>query len=242
MEGVFTAYNPLRSLVPVFSSQPPNSSSFLTPQAGAPFICVSPSGPFPPGFEQNSQSPSGVPFSLNNPISAADPLNSFRRPSPSTAGIIASPHTVVANGDTGSSRWSTRNRVQSHSLQHIGFTEEDDYSQNQVLDALRQGDGSKELAAYTSMIFDILRRRISQFEEANQSTPAVTRRPDLKAGTILMNKGIRANSKKRIGAVRGVEVGDIFFFRMELCLVGLHAPSMGGIDYMSIRITQRKSH
>ncbi|KAE8721568.1 Histone-lysine N-methyltransferase, H3 lysine-9 specific SUVH1 [Hibiscus syriacus] len=41
--------------------------------------------------------------------------------------------------------------------------------------------------------------------------------------------------KKRIGVVPGVEIGDIFFFRMELSLVGLHFPSMAGIDYMAVK-------
>ncbi|KAJ7976513.1 Histone-lysine N-methyltransferase H3 lysine-9 specific SUVH1 [Quillaja saponaria] len=300
---------PLRSLVPVFPSQSPNSSSFPTPQAGAPFVCASPSGPFPPGFapfypfftssesqrpfEQNSQSPSGVPF-VGNPISAAVPLNSFRTPPPSTAGT-ANLHREAANGDAGSSRRNTRNRLQSQN--HSGFTEEDGYSNSQnqssfrhitdtedttkagrrksksqkqtrgaldvgfalpefdvdsvvneflasinplVIDALRKDDGSKESAEYTLMIFDLLRRRISQVEEAKDSTPGVIRRPDLKAGALLMTKGIRSNSKKRIGAVPGVQVGDIFFFRMELCLVGLHAPSMAGIDYMGIKISQEE--
>lgn len=29
-----------------------------------------------------------------------------------------------------------------------------------------------------------------------------------------------------------MEVGDILYLRMEMCIVGLHAPVMGGIDYM----------
>jgi len=51
----------------------------------------------------------------------------------------------------------------------------------------------------------------------------------------LMTKQVRTNMRKRIGTVPGVEIGDIFFFRMEMCLLGLHAPSMAGIDYMSVR-------
>ncbi|KAJ6300735.1 hypothetical protein OIU76_021518 [Salix suchowensis] len=53
----------------------------------------------------------------------------------------------------------------------------------------------------------------------------------------LMTKGVRTNVKKRVGAVPGVEIGDIFFFRMELCTIGLHAPIMAGIDYMSVKIS-----
>ncbi|XP_052175123.1 histone-lysine N-methyltransferase, H3 lysine-9 specific SUVH1-like [Diospyros lotus] len=107
-----------------------------------------------------------------------------------------------------------------------------------VLDALRQTDGDKESVRIILIIFNLLRRRITQIEDGKDTTPGITRRPDLRAGTILMNKGFRANIKKRVGAVPGIEIGDIFFFRMELCLVGLHAPSMAGIDYMTLKVSQ----
>lgn len=109
-----------------------------------------------------------------------------------------------------------------------------------VFDTFRRADGDKESVAYILMLYDLLRRRITQIEDGKEATPGVTRRPDLRSGTILMNKGIRSNIKKRIGAVPGVEVGDIFFFRMEMCLVGLHAPCMAGIDYMTLKVSQEE--
>ncbi|KAK9266549.1 hypothetical protein L1049_001593 [Liquidambar formosana] len=109
-----------------------------------------------------------------------------------------------------------------------------------TFDTFRRADGDKESVGYILMIYDFLRRRITQIEDGKEATPGVTRRPDLRAGTILMNKGIRTNIKKRVGTVPGVEVGDIFFFRMETCLVGLHAPCMAGIDYMGLKISQEE--
>ncbi|XVE60930.1 hypothetical protein DITRI_Ditri06bG0000600 [Diplodiscus trichospermus] len=105
-------------------------------------------------------------------------------------------------------------------------------------DTFRRADGDRESVGYLRLIYDVLRRKISQIEDSKESTPGVTRRPDLRAGTILMNKGIRTNIRKRIGVVPGVEVGDIFFFRMEMCLIGLHAPIMAGIDYMGLKVSQ----
>ncbi|ONH94527.1 hypothetical protein PRUPE_7G021100 [Prunus persica] len=104
-------------------------------------------------------------------------------------------------------------------------------------DTFRHADGNKESVGYALVFYDLLRRRITQLEEMKEKIPGASRtgRPDLRAGTLFMNKGIRTNTKRRIGAVPGVEVGDIFFFRMELCLVGLHAPTMGGIDYMGVK-------
>ncbi|MCL7044777.1 hypothetical protein MKW94_003510 [Papaver nudicaule] len=87
-------------------------------------------------------------------------------------------------------------------------------------------DGDSGSVSNVLMKFDALRRRLVQTEtEPNK-------RPDLRAGTIMMNNGFRTNTRKRIGNVPGVEIGDIFYFRIETCLVGLHAPIMAGIDYM----------
>ncbi|KDO57379.1 hypothetical protein CISIN_1g008407mg [Citrus sinensis] len=103
-------------------------------------------------------------------------------------------------------------------------------------DTVRRTDGDRDSVGYILLIFDLLRRKLSQIEDVREAMPGVARRPDLRVGTILMNKGIRTNVKKRIGAVPGVEVGDIFFFRMELCLVGLHHPIMAGIGYMGLTV------
>lgn len=99
----------------------------------------------------------------------------------------------------------------------------------------QRDDGTRELVNLVMMRFDAIRRRLSQIEEAKESNTVSIRRADLKAGNILMSKGIRTNMRKRIGAVPGVEIGDIFFFRFELCMVGIHAQSMGGIDSMVVK-------
>ncbi|KAI3977226.1 hypothetical protein MKX01_035956 [Papaver californicum] len=80
--------------------------------------------------------------------------------------------------------------------------------------------------------FDALRIRLAQIE------PEPSKRPDLKVGTIMMNNGLRTNVRKRIGNVAGVNIGDIFFFRIELCMVGLHTQTMAGIDYLNIKYDQ----
>ncbi|KAG8372214.1 hypothetical protein BUALT_Bualt12G0043200 [Buddleja alternifolia] len=103
-------------------------------------------------------------------------------------------------------------------------------------DDFRRSNGDKDIVGTILLVFNLLRRRLTQVEEVKDLGAGV-RRPDLKAGALLMTKGVRTNTLKRIGHVPGIEVGDIFFFRMELCIVGLHFPSMAGIDYMSVKIT-----
>jgi euchromatic histone-lysine N-methyltransferase len=96
-------------------------------------------------------------------------------------------------------------------------------------------DGDREAVNYVLMSYDSLRRRICQLEESKELGNALAKRPDLRASNALTSNGVKTNMRRRAGVVPGIEVGDIFFFRMEMCLVGLHAQSMGGIDYMNFK-------
>lgn len=273
---------PLRTLVPLFPSSS-NAGSSSNAQGGAPFVSVSPNGPFPPGVspfypfffspesqrlseQQNLQAPAGV---------AAVPINSFRTPTPRAKA-------TTANGATGSSSRRSSRRLTDddgyNSQNQINFeVNENDVEEGSrgerlrpkkkkgkqssasaeadvdtvandtlksinpvIFDLLNQPDGSRDSVSYTLMIFEVLRRKISQIEDLKEGNPGVARRPDLRTGTILLSKGIRTNGKKRIGVVPGVEIGDIFFYRMELCVVGLHSPSMSGIDYLGVKFSQEE--
>ncbi|KAI3811806.1 hypothetical protein L1987_21538 [Smallanthus sonchifolius] len=100
-----------------------------------------------------------------------------------------------------------------------------------------QADSDHDLVQRVVMVYNLLRRKIMQLDDAKGVIPGISRRADLRSGTILMNKGARANTRRRVGAVPGVNIGDVFFFRMELCLAGLHAPIMAGIDYLSFKVS-----
>ncbi|XP_057506716.1 histone-lysine N-methyltransferase, H3 lysine-9 specific SUVH1-like [Actinidia eriantha] len=283
---------PLRSLVPIFPS-PPGMSSISSPQA-SPFVCVPPTGPFPPGVApffpfviptESQRSAERNPYG-NNSIPSPVPITSFRTPTPHysgaangttsrkisrsrTAGVQSQPEddgysdsqnqsdaylSSFSMHVTSAENTSKSGRKKGNSLRKTRSVREDNTSARDVdiesvandfltsfnlsgFDTIRRADGDNESVRYILMIYSLLRRRLTQIEDSKDATPGVTRRPDLRAGTILMNKGVRTNVTKRVGAVPGIEVGDIFFFRMELCLVGLHAPSMAGIDYMSLKIS-----
>uniref|UniRef100_A0A6M2ETL7 Histone-lysine N-methyltransferase n=1 Tax=Populus davidiana TaxID=266767 RepID=A0A6M2ETL7_9ROSI len=253
---------PLRTLTPVFSA-PPNSNSF--PQGSAPFVCVPPAGPFPPGvspfFPFSGIPNQSVPSGDHTPISSAVPINSFRSAEP--------PSARAANGNAGSSRRANRNNrvveedgygdIQTWSSQSISqkrtkgkkdkiaspdvdmdvMVENIYQSYNLVeFEEARRYNGDKDSVGCVLLVYNLLRRQIVQLEDSKEATAGQSRRPDLKAGNVLMTKGVRTNAKKRVGAVPGVEIGDIFFFRMELCTIGLHAPIMAGIDYMSVKVSQ----
>ncbi|KAM0880763.1 hypothetical protein ACQ4PT_033364 [Festuca glaucescens] len=93
-------------------------------------------------------------------------------------------------------------------------------------------DDPRESVDNVLMMFDALRRRLMQLDEVKQ---VAKQQHNMKAGSIMMSSELRVNKNKRIGEVSGVEVGDMFYFRIEMCLVGLNSQSMAGIDYMSAK-------
>ncbi|KAD3336989.1 hypothetical protein E3N88_32509 [Mikania micrantha] len=61
-------------------------------------------------------------------------------------------------------------------------------------------------------------------------------RGDLKVASLLKDKGLWLNQDKRIvGPLPGIHIGDVFCFRMELCVMGIHGQNQAGIDYLSSR-------
>jgi [histone H3]-lysine9 N-trimethyltransferase EHMT len=58
-------------------------------------------------------------------------------------------------------------------------------------------------------------------------------RSDLKASATMRSRGLWLNRNMRIvGAIPGICIGDVFLYRMELCVVGLHGEPQAGIDYL----------
>lgn len=59
-------------------------------------------------------------------------------------------------------------------------------------------------------------------------------RADLRAAALMADHDLWLNRDRRIvGPMPGISVGDAFFFRMELCVLGLHGQVQAGIDYVS---------
>eukprot|EP00253_Pinus_taeda_P000618 PITA_00618 len=100
------------------------------------------------------------------------------------------------------------------------------------------GDGTvtRSKVRETMRLFQVLYRKFLQEEETHTkgSGQANTRkRPDVQASQVLKENNKWVNTGKQIvGPVPGVEVGDEFHYRIELCIVGLHRQSQGGIDYL----------
>ncbi|XP_057772171.1 histone-lysine N-methyltransferase family member SUVH9-like [Salvia miltiorrhiza] len=95
----------------------------------------------------------------------------------------------------------------------------------------------RDMVRKTRMLFDSLRVFAIAEDEKERRRDALAAhrrtRGDLRAAAIMRERGLWLNRDKRIvGSMPGVFVGDVFFFRMELCVIGLHGQAQAGIDYV----------
>ncbi|XP_047309086.1 histone-lysine N-methyltransferase, H3 lysine-9 specific SUVH1-like [Impatiens glandulifera] len=239
---------PLRCLEPMF---PPDfgSSQFSSPQS-ANFVCAPPTGPFPPGvtsffpfLSQNGSLNQATPFDVNHAVQSPTPIRSFRTPMSQNGNGYPMNFGDESSSKSDKSKGSSKKMKNSQIGDGVDVDAEVEVVANSFFSSYdltkfhssRLVDQDKETVDCVLMMFDLLRRRIAQHDDSGNKSSSLARNANLKAGAILLNKGIRTCTKKRIGSVSGIDVGDIFFFRMELCVVGMHAPSMSGIDYMSMK-------
>lgn len=69
-----------------------------------------------------------------------------------------------------------------------------------------------------------------------------SKRPDLKAiSKIIENKQV-LYPEKRIGHLPGISIGDQFFSRAEMCVLGLHHHWLNGIDYMGQTFARKEEY
>ncbi|KAM7485345.1 hypothetical protein LguiA_001354 [Lonicera macranthoides] len=93
----------------------------------------------------------------------------------------------------------------------------------------------RDVVRRTRMIFDSL-RVFSAFDDEKRLGLGLGRRTrcDLRTARAMKERGLWLNRDKRIvGAIPGIEIGDVFFFRMELCVLGMHGQAQAGIDYLT---------
>ncbi|KAF5752431.1 hypothetical protein HS088_TW01G00340 [Tripterygium wilfordii] len=94
----------------------------------------------------------------------------------------------------------------------------------------------RDVVRRTRMVYDVIRIQAVVEEERRRGENLGRRaRGDLRAASLMRERGLWLNRDKRIvGSIPGVQIGDMFFFRMELCVVGLHGQPQAGIDYVPI--------
>lgn len=91
-------------------------------------------------------------------------------------------------------------------------------------------------------LYDALRRSLMLEEERKNIDANKGGRPDLNAGSVINARSLAVNrTQKVVGPVPGIEVGDQFYFRMEICCVGLHGPIQAGIEYITAKESEHKT-
>ncbi|CAJ1977970.1 unnamed protein product [Sphenostylis stenocarpa] len=219
---------PLRSLAPMLPKSLQSSLSRRYPSRFSPFVL----------FEEPEESqPSPAPIPA--------PIRSFRKPLDEEEiphGVNGDPSSPM-DGLNGKSVDDNQRRIvqpmnscKSSQKKSRKIPEFGSSSLIGGISVAQRDDGDRKVVTLVLMTFDSLRRRLCQLEDSKElNTTMVIKRADLRASTVMTGKAFRTNMKKRVGAVPGIEIGDIFFLRMEMCLVGLHGQSMSGIDYMNIK-------
>ncbi|KAK1265835.1 SUVH2 [Acorus gramineus] len=100
----------------------------------------------------------------------------------------------------------------------------------------RDGLYFRAVTRRTRATYEALRLLLMRLDEREDTTLwgfGRRNRADLKAAAIMGDRGMWLNRDRRIiGPIPGVHVGDLFFFRMELCVIGLHGMVQAGIDYV----------
>ncbi|CAL9215377.1 unnamed protein product [Arabidopsis halleri] len=104
---------------------------------------------------------------------------------------------------------------------------------SEITDAERE-NGNQELVDSVMMRFDAVRRRLCQLNPTEDIL--------VTANTNCTKFGVKTNTRRRIGPVHGVQVGDIFYFWGEMCLVGLHRQMVGGIDFLTAAESAVEGH
>lgn len=93
----------------------------------------------------------------------------------------------------------------------------------------------KELSPSRDEVKEVLRLYHKVLNELlKKNRKALMQKPNihLVAASILRDRHTWLNTVKRLGSIPGVEVGDEFQYRAELCIIGLHHQIEKGIDYM----------
>ncbi|XP_057869658.2 histone-lysine N-methyltransferase, H3 lysine-9 specific SUVH6 isoform X2 [Cryptomeria japonica] len=112
----------------------------------------------------------------------------------------------------------------------------------ETADPLDQNPPTRGKVRETLQLFQVLCRKLIHDEEAgveNSSLNGTRFRADLKAAKILKDNNLYVNMGKQIvGEVPGLEVGDQFHYRIELCIVGLHRQIQAGIDFLKQKNVQ----
>ena len=80
-----------------------------------------------------------------------------------------------------------------------------------------------------------MQKSSKQEAEAEEKEKRPSKWPDLKAITKMQEMNAVLYPEKRIWHLPGIDVGDQFYSRAEMVVLGIHSHWLNGIDYMGMK-------
>lgn len=91
---------------------------------------------------------------------------------------------------------------------------------------------SRDQVRRTRITFEALRSLvIRDVQASDRAMPGLRNRPDAKAAALMKERDLYLYRDRRIiGTIPGIYIGDIFYYRWELLILGIHGQTQAGID------------
>ncbi|KAK1696910.1 hypothetical protein QYE76_013607 [Lolium multiflorum] len=127
-----------------------------------------------------------------------------------------------------SARLRVKETLRAFSSYYLHFVQEEQQ---------REQAARKELKASRA-----LKRQANNQDDEGSEVKRPSKRPDLKTLTKMQATNAALYQEKRIGHLPGVDVGDQFYSRAEMVVLGIHGHWMKGIDYMGPNYQDKAGH
>ncbi|XP_066315708.1 histone-lysine N-methyltransferase, H3 lysine-9 specific SUVH4-like [Miscanthus floridulus] len=163
-----------------------------------------------------------------------------RKPMPVIAAVPVSCAGVAAEDDATGTGKSAKLRVKetlrAFNSQYLHFVQEEQKRAQAALQEIEAKGGLKRQTKGGK------KKSSKQDAEAEEKEKRPSKRPDLKAITKMQETNAVLYPEKRIGHLPGIDVGDQFYSRAEMVVLGIHSHWLNGIDYMGMKYQGKKEY
>ncbi|XP_020397917.1 histone-lysine N-methyltransferase, H3 lysine-9 specific SUVH4 isoform X1 [Zea mays] len=162
-----------------------------------------------------------------------------RKPMPVTAAVPACCAGVAAEDDatpTGkSAKLRVKETLRAFNSHYLHFVQEEQKRAQAAIQEIEAKGGLKRQTKGGK------KKSSKQEAEAEEKEKRPSKRPDLKAITKMQEMNAVLYQEKTIGHLPGLDVGDQFYSRAEMVVLGIHSHWLNGIDYMGMKYQGKNS-
>ncbi|KAL6616645.1 hypothetical protein ACP70R_038915 [Stipagrostis hirtigluma subsp. patula] len=163
------------------------------------------------------------------PVIAAVPI--------SCAGVAGAPaeDDVTVNGK--SAKLRVKETLRAFNSHYLHFVQEEQKRAQAALQEIEAKGGLKRQTKGGKN-----KKGSKQDIEVEEKEKRPSKRPDLKAITKMQETNAVLYPEKMIGHLPGIDVGDQFYSRAEMVVLGIHSHWLNGIDYMGMKYQGKKEY